>query len=303
MEIYVILTTLVKDNLPTLSLPYTSSKQDFHAVQQGIELALSTDLQDIFYAPGLSNTDIVLFDSTHLYIFSKGNYSLPFYRKFHSPTHRVFHVKQPIEISSKNLGVCFSLWFNKPIRNLLWEASNKKRYQPLFCAPQTTFCILSKQDRKEYSLYSYPEGYTFTIVHEFAHIYYDLHARSSDYNLRWSTKALLSALQLRKGRPSGKLPSPLVPANKYLGDLFALLVEYEAAGRVSSVHRARLDLDIEATLSELAKEEKTYVRASQPTARLTYPSALSYPHNFAKVFLSIVLDLHPHDWYEWLLSL
>jgi hypothetical protein len=292
----------MKNGPSPLSLPYTTSKPDFRFLQRGIKLAFSAEIKSFFFKPGLADTDIVLFDSTYLYIFSTGNYNLPVYREFVSPTHRVFYIKHHLAISRKNLGRCFSLWFNKSIRNLLWNASEKKRWQPIFCAPMSTFCILNKKDRKEYSLYSYTEGYTFTVVHEFAHVYYDLHARSSDYNLRGSMELLSSALQLRKGHLSGKLLSSLLPKNRYLGDLFALLLEYEAASRLSSIHRMRMDLDINATLSELATEEKTYIKASQPTARFAYSSALSYPHNFAKVLLPIALKLHPHDWHEWLLS-
>lgn len=286
----------------SIILPYTANSHDLEILARAVGVARSGELSEILPPHGLHNTDIILFDSSNLYIFSLGEYRLRQVDDCPLAGYKMYVIEHKRNLCPDDFRMITSLALQDDIDEIVFSASDESRWQPIFAPPVSLFTQLNRRTRQEYSLYSYDDGYVYTVVNHFAHIAYCLHGRSSQFNHDQSYRAIRESKLTLSGAPqqAASFQPPGHPSIEYV---FALLVEYEAARLTGSAHHQRLRSDILATLEDLQRQEEHHILRYTAETLLTYPSAFAQHRDFAKVALSLILRDHPGNWSAWLLTL
>ena len=154
----------------------------------------------------------------------------------------------------------------------------------------TPFVELQKKNNIIDNPYITRESFLATIVHEFAHIYWQQHKlwwypnKKENINFLQTAKQLYEAKKLRK--------TIYLPLDPGLSELYAFCAEYTASEIFWKSHKHNLDIFIKKRLERLIKEEQTKDLDREDS--VIAPSR--YPHDFAFVFGKIILSNYPKTW-------
>lgn len=265
---------------------YIASWEDLEAIEEALEKVWNPTLNFVFEKRKLiSSTVVVSYDSKYLYLWvplgnKRGQYSLQ-------------KISHNLSLPPKYHYAWYTgLW--EKVEELL-PSSIKKTSR--FSIPRigggllTPFITLQKSHRIKINPYTTKESYLATIVHEFGHVYWNQHKlwwfSDKKENLRYIRQAI------KTNRQHVYLPLPFG-----IGELYAFCAEYSVSTIFWPAHRNSLDKFIKKRLKILTNVEN--VKNLNQEDSVIEPN--KNPHDFALVFVKIILALYPQQWPEKLTS-
>lgn len=280
---------------------YIASKQDFKAIEEGIKVVWLPAMNFVFKKKSLiKNVLPVSFDSRFFYIWSpfKVNSSQSMACKFDE--YQMHKVPHNLKITESNqVGWCAN-------------ANKWKSYLPKALAKNSKFILISGglmapftkiQQECVSEKYSNPyttyESYLATIVHEFAHIYYNQHRLWWYSDEKENITYLETALKLfRNQEISLNRIKIKIPIPQLWSEVFAFCSEYWASRLFWPKHTKNLDqMNLKLIEKALIKEGKKNLDR-QNSIFCDQDSS----HLAAAVFGKIILQKYPNSWPQVLLK-
>lgn len=152
-----------------------------------------------------------------------------------------------------------------------------------------------KYQKKKKSIYTTKQSYISTIVHEYAHVYFNklnpFYYAEKEYTL----KLLDISKDLYLGKNISKDYKLLLPSYRDLSEVFAFCVEYDFAKKYAKKHFEKINADFLKRIDSLKKIEKGKDFKKED-------SILSDPHIYSWVFGKMILEKYGDDWVERLLE-
>jgi len=265
---------------------YLATKEDFRAIKEGIEAVWRPEMDFIFEEKSyIDNVVPVSFDSKFFYFWS--SFKIPKLKPIASGlgNYQVYKSPHKLKISEHDqMGWCANA---EKWRNFLPKSLQKSKKAILVSGGLLTpFTKIHKRylARGYPDIYASYESYLATIVHEFAHIYYNSTPLSL-LNQQANLKYLKTATNLFKDKRTKKLPR-IKTYRSFAFDvwteIFAFCAEYHATSIFWPKFKKDLDNYWTVSLQQLIQ------RPSFLTSR--------HPHNLAAVIGKIFLSSFPKDW-------
>lgn len=250
---------------------YKASETDFRILLSTIRLTRSAAIKNIFPRGGLENIDVILFDSSHCYVFSDHLYKLHLCELPWSHSIRTYAVPHGIHVNDAAFRGCGGIKI-RGIEKLLHHDNF------FFCPPVTCFKKMQSLIRRPGgNPYTTTSGFVFSIIHEFGHAYYHLYSKSGE-------KFRRLVLSLISPSASRRCVGLSVPTG-FVSELFATLCELASAKACDGRHYRSLRRHM---LEELKENSRNQF-------------SLDEPHRYAKAYaLSLI---RRSDWNEILLKL
>lgn len=273
---------------------YQATKKDFEAIEEGIKTVWRPELDFIFKRKNfIKNIVIISYDSSFIYLWTKifipGLSFLP----CELSDYYAYKISHKIKLKDKWQHAWRASTPEEPLDKLL-----PKR----FCASQfkipkisggllTPFIELQKKKNIENNPSVTRESFLATIVHEFAHVYWNQHKLWWYSNKKENIDFLQTAKQLYEGK--GKIKKTIYfPMDSGHSELYAFLTEYTASEIFWKSHKRNLDIFIKKRLERLIKEEQTKDLDREDS--VIAPN--KYPHDFTFAFGKIILSNYPKSW-------
>lgn len=265
---------------------YQATKKDFEAVEEGIKTVWRSELDFVFRKKAyIKNVAPVSFDSKFLYVWSPFKISRLKSTPCCFDNYQVYKFPHKLKITDyDHMGWCANAY--------KWEsflpksfAQNKKAIYISggFLGPFTEI-HQNYRDQKYLDIYNTPESYLATLVHEFAHIYYNS-CSLSVLNQKTNLEYLKTAINLFDGKKIKK--SPVIKLYRSFAfeawtELFAFCAEYTAASLFWPRYKKDLDNYWGASLAKFIQT----------------PSLLSSrePHSLATAIGKILISQYPKTW-------
>lgn len=141
---------------------YRATPDDVAAIQEGITDART--LAPELFPGGIDKTDVILYDTTELTVWTRGAYPLPKVGTWNG--YNVFRTTHGATLSERQMARC-----GGEARFVLEPLTVARREHFFFtCAPLGAFTKIQKERR---SIYDTRGSYLATMVHEYAHKYMD----------------------------------------------------------------------------------------------------------------------------------
>jgi len=268
---------------------YEATKKDLEAIEKGIITVWHQKLNFIFKKKRLIEKAIVMsFDANFLYLWTRKEFpkldsfpcGLKDYRAYKIPHN--LRIKDQFQSSWKiNLAI-------EEFEKYLPKKILKNSYQfPKISGSLLSPFIKSHQDvKKDYQLgdiYNTYESYLATVIHEFAHIYYNQHKLWWFSNKKQNLNLIKSAIKLFEGKRANinnlkiEIPYPLL-----WSEVFAFCTEYYSATLFWPMFKKELDKYLKINLAKLIKN----------------PSFLSSrnSHDLAATIGKIIISSYSKDW-------
>lgn len=274
---------------------YIATKKDFRAIEGGIETVWRPEMAFVFKNKSLlKNVVIISYDSKFLYLWTK--IKLPKLKTFACSLINYQAYKIPHKVKLKDewqLGWRAHLSI-KQFEKLLPKKLQKSEFKIPKISGGLSKPFTELQKKKDIKLNPYItyESYLATLVHEFAHIYWNQHKLWWYSNKKENIKYLRIAKQLyERKKEISKIPI-YFPAATGITELFATCVEYWASKLFWPNHKKNFDLFTKERLKQLIKtEEKKDLEREDSVLE---PSR--NPHDFAFIFGKIILTQYPKNW-------
>lgn len=259
---------------------YIASSEDLKAIEDGIEHIWHPKLEFIFKDKAkINKTVVITYDSKHIYLFA--------HRKFIKIAHKL---KIPKEFHSWwRAGLLpESLYNYLPV-----SIKSKTRFAvPIISGGLLTpFIELQKQKKRPNNPYVTRESYLATIIHEFAHVYYN-NSRAKYWfsNKGENLEYLRTAMNLYSDKLVDLSEFKIsIPGYQSLSELFAFCTDYTASNLFWPNHKRDIDDYNTKMIPRLMNKEK-----SQDFN--VNNSVLDDPHYFASVLGKIILTKYPNTW-------
>ena len=265
---------------------YVATQYDLDTLQEGISYVWKSELDFIFKdRTKLESVRAVSFDSKNIFIFQFGKDTITI----------PHNIKLTDDVQygwQSNLGL-------KDLLDYLPEnLKNTTRSEvPIISGPLVT--PMSKlQDN---SIYNTKESYLATIVHEFAHIYFNEHEIGWFSNKENNIEIMESAINLYKGdkevtKSNVQNLQIHIPHHISLGEIFSFCVDYSAASIFWPNHKMDIDKSNIKILNYYKGEEN----------KLDFDQEASYfeqdSHIAASAIGKIILEKYPMEWKNKLLQ-
>lgn len=275
---------------------YLARNRDFKAIEKALQLVWHPKMRFVFREPNrFEHTLVVSYDSKFIYLwFTKGLAPL----KPVSKTEKYYFYRTPHKLKLKD-GWQYAWrvgFFDQKIKEFLPE---KLKDTDNFEVPKisggllTPFIGLQKKIKgRTNSPYTTEDGYLATIIHEFAHVYWN------SFKMWWPSvkkknlKLIKEAKKLSiKQRVSTK-KSIEFPVHEAVGEIFAFCSEYYANSILLRTSKERLEKFDRAWLEKLMKEE--IGKDLEKEDSVLDPT--KNPHSFALVSGKIIFSKYPKDW-------
>lgn len=141
---------------------YHATPDDIAAIQEGITGALT--VAPGLFPGGIEKTDVILYDSTDLYIWTRGTYPLPKIGTWNG--YNIFRTTHGAAVTERQMARC-----GGEARFVLEPLTVARREHFFFtCAPAGSFTKIQNERR---SIYDSRDSYLATMIHEYAHHYMD----------------------------------------------------------------------------------------------------------------------------------
>jgi len=256
---------------------HVATKQDFEAIDQVLTFLKRKELDFIFKNRRLlENTELVTYDSKYTYVVQQNGASTK--------------TEHGIQLSKTDrLGWRASV----SIPEIRQKLSNNKNY---ISGPIQTIFIKSHQQRGNGSIYTTPESYMATIIHEFGHVYYENIKSSWFSNYDYNIKLMNLAKDLYNGKNVDlenfeiKLPQHLIES-----ETFAFCTEYSAAKYFWPEYKKQLDISGLETIERYLNKEIT-------DKLINEESVLDETHMGASVIGKILMEKLGDTWVDFILD-
>lgn len=272
---------------------YKATKKDFEAIEEGIKTVWRPELDFIFERKNLfKNIVIISYDSSFIYLWTK-LYTPHLDRLFCGLSdYYAYKILHKIKLKDEwQRG--WRAWIPpEPLDKLLPEKLQGSQFETpkINGGLLTPFIKLQKKDNIKDNAYVARESFLATIVHEFAHIYWNQHKLCWYSNKKENINFLQTAKQLYEGKKIKK--TIYFPMDPGVSELYAFCAEYSASEFFWQNHKKNLDIFIEKRLERLIKEERTKDLNQEDS--VIAPSR--DPHDFAFVFGKIIISNYPKSW-------
>ncbi len=273
---------------------YLATKEDFEAIEEGIKTVWSKNLSFIFRDKKLiTDTLIVSFDSKYIYFWT--NRKIPKLKVFPCSLKHFYAYIIPHSNSfpeNERLG-----WHTGNLNPIILSALPSIFKQNDFDLPKISGSLMGdfinvqkKIKRHSTNPYTTRGSYLATLVHEFAHVYFNQHKLWWYSNKETNISSLNKALQLYKNKKIDNVEIPL-PSPFFLSEVFAFCADYTAASIFWPEHKKDIDNKNIKTIEELIRKEKT-LNLNEENSTLNERE----PHNIAFVFGKILVESFPKTW-------
>ena len=265
---------------------YRGTKEDFKAIEEGIRIVWDKKLDFIFRRRSdIKNVGLLSFDSNFFYLWVPFKFSrlTPEFCGFRNYWfYRVSHKLKIDDYDQMGWWANADKWINFLPKFLL----NNKKIILISGGLLTPFIKIHGKYLKEgyTDIYVSKESYLATIVHEFAHIYYNSQPPEI-FIQNTNLKYLKTAFSLYKKGRREKLPKIKIHSGfafELWTELFAFCAEYSASSTFWPSFRRNLDFYAQTTLKKLIKT----------------PSFLNSrdPHTTSLVLGKILITKYPTTW-------
>ncbi len=194
---------------------YRATPDDIAAIQEGITGALKSAPE--LFPHGIEKTDVILYDSTDLHIWTRGTYPLPKTGTWNG--YNVYRTTHGATVTERQMARC-----GGEARFVLEPLTVARREHFFFtCAPLGAFTDIQRSRR---SIYDSRDSYLATMVHEYAHHYMNQEL--------WQIPAVsaLAAIVKKMATNTDK--------TSILSEAYAQWCELAAARKLFPSHAARL---------------------------------------------------------------
>lgn len=278
---------------------YLATAIDLEAIEKAIKLVFSSKLSYIFKNKQLlEHFLLVSFDSKYLYLWTTEN----------------IHTVEKIKCSMKGIAagkiphkVTLSFedrlgWKARVTSDYIWNLLPNNLKVNDFTLPKMSGSLLGdfliQQIDKNQILNPYvtEESYTATLIHEFAHLYYNQHKNWWYSDKKYNVSLLDAALSLFENKKT-TIPMPYTPSPLFFSELFAFCAEYAASEKLFSQHKKAMDT--------FSKQQIEMLREHELVKDLeTENSSIgeSTPHDTAMILGRIFLEKYPSNWPDILLT-
>ncbi len=196
---------------------YRATKADVRTLEQGLSEALKMESE--LFPQGIGGVDIVLYDSRHVWLWSRSQRSLPKIGGFKGYT--VYKVEHSGVVDARNMHGCRGSV--SPLAEVALGRENVAEHV-FECSPQSPWAVYHAKR----SIYSDRDGYLTTITHEFGHQYLEQHG--------WNTPVVK-----RMWPEVRRLDHP--KPYSVMGEAFATWCELRAARKLHPAFFAKLKAD------------------------------------------------------------
>lgn len=265
---------------------YIANKEDFDALFVAASLSSSPKFSFIFAEPDrIKNVAIITFDSRNLFILTQSKLGLPALRIEND--YSLYSIPHQEAITDKDQqGWMAGIRKQEFMKYLPSGISETDIISGGLLTPLTKI----QASFSWASAYTTYESYIVTIVHEFAHIYFN----SFSYLWYLSNKQTLPLLETAKGLFAGQSPdvSPdiMIPSYPFMTELFAFCTEYCVATEEFPQYKKSLD-DINLRNMEryISQELERNIALQESVLYADY-------HIYAGVVGRILIDKYRNDW-------
>lgn len=283
---------------------YKASQQDLDAIDEGFSFVWKPEMNFIFKDKNkIENTLVISYDSENIYLWYKKLIS-ELGKSKKSPESGFFRYQIPhcVKINDKEQkGWAANLKIEEFEKLLPKSLQEKSRFElPIISGPLLTPFIkthqeLKKSRKRPLDPYDTRESYLATIVHEFAHVYYNQHKLWWFSDKNFNLKLLNAAKALYKSEQRAPTAPLAITQSAYVGEVFAFCADYTASAIFWPNHKKDIAreaiLNIEGFLEK--ERDKNLDRED---------SALEDSHNLAVVLGKLLLETYPKTWPQRILA-
>lgn len=276
---------------------FKATKNDFQAIEEGIKTVWRKELDFVFKNKSLiENVAVISYDSKFLYLWSKLKFLKLTSFPCKLPNYHAYKIPHRLQIKDENQrGWRVGLQLRE-LENYLPKKILQGNYRfPKISGSLLTPFIKSHQG----DAYNTRESYLATIVHEFAHIYYNQHKLWWFSDKEKNLGCIETALNLYLGKKTSHYLKMKIPRYPHLTEVFAFCADYTAASLFWPNHKKDIDKTNILTLRWLAKEEGKRNLEVQDSVLDGEQGA----HYLAAVIGRIFLSQYPKTWPEKILTL
>lgn len=278
---------------------YFASDNDIEAIEEVIRLVTSQKLAYIFHKKELlKHFLLVSFDSSFIYLWTTER--IQGIEKIKCSLQTVSAGKIPHKIAlteGDRLG-----WVAKITSDSIWNLLPKNLKVNDFILPKMSGSLLGDfvrhQINKNQTLNPYvtKESYSATLIHEFAHLYYNQHKNWWYSDKKYNLSLLDTALSLFENKKT-TIPILYTPSPLFLSELFAFCAEYAASEMFFPKHKKAIDTFSKQQIEMLRKQELV---KDLETENSTIGE--STPHDTAMILGRILIEKYPINWSDVLLT-
>lgn len=244
---------------------YLATEDDLEAIEKGIFYSWHKDLKFIFRERKfLENVSVISYDSKFIYLWTKQKIKSA--KKIDIKSDGNFYftcIPHRLKMKDKLMLGWRAALLPKELRKFLPKNLQKNYFKNLFISGGLLIPFIALQKLKEHSLNPYTtyESYLATIVHEFAHVYYQNHKLWWYSDLKENINLLQTALHLYLNKKVN-LPQLKIKVPNYhrrdaiISEIFAYAAEYSAAKIFWPTHQKNLNRYNQKRIKKLIKEEK-----------------------------------------------
>lgn len=281
---------------------YLATKEDFEAIEKALKTVWSNRMNFVFKKKELiKKTVIISLDSQSLYFWA--TFKLPGLEKLKCNFGRYQLFKKPHKLKiTEEMQKGWQAGINWKILKL------PKIFRNWYQMPTINGSLLHpfvgihrklKNTINPYDAYTTRESYLATIVHEFAHVYYNLHKPWWFSNKKENLSYLKNALQIFEGKKEELENIKVnIPTPAFLSEVFAFCSEYYVASVHWPNHLKNINKASAWRIKRLIKLER---KRNLDTQDSVLASPKTY-HDTAAVIGIILLKLYPKSWPQKLLQ-
>ena len=277
---------------------YLASSQDLKDTEKGILFAWNKKLNPIFSNKKLiEKVSIISFDSKFIYLWSRQKF--PMFKQEITDLDQYYLFKIPHSMNFVDLD--YSYWIASILKKEFYKYLPKlftlksQQIFPRICGGPLTPFVKIHQKMKEtkeypYDAYTTKESYLATIVHEFAHCYFEQQFSSWHGVKSYNLKLIQNAIELYEKNKNSCLQKIQLPVSSSISELFAFCAEYSAAKTLWPAHLKNIDHFAAEKLKQLIEKEKT------KNLNLEASVIDEDSHCFASIVGKIIMHKYPYDW-------
>lgn len=244
---------------------YIATEADLEAIERGIFYTWCKKLTFIFKKRKfLENVNVVSYDSKFIYLWTKQKVKNA--KKINIKLAGNFYftcIPHRLKMKDKLMLGWRAALLPKELKKFLPQNLQKNYFKNLFISGGllTPFIVLQKLKKRPLNPYITYESYLATIIHEFAHAYWQNHKLWWYSDLKENINLLRVALHLYLNKKVDFSKSKIKIPNYHrrdalLSEIFAYCTEYAVAKIFWSNHQKNLDRYNQRRIKKLIKEEK-----------------------------------------------
>lgn len=274
---------------------YLAIQDDFRTIEEGIKFVWNSRLSFIFKEKKLiKDTLIISFDSKNIYLWTTNEIPGMELIKCSLKSYNQYKIPHKINFSERERLSWHTGDLNSSILNLLPAIFRKNHFDlpKISGSLLGDFINIQKKIRgTNNNPYITRESYLATIVHEFAHVYFNQHKLWYFSDKTNNIKLLNNTLSLYLRKKNVSKIKPELPSPFFLSEVFAFCADYAATSIFWPNHKKDIDKASIVKIQALIKSEtkkNLYIEDSVLNS--------NNPHDLALIFGKILVELSPKTW-------